>query len=235
MLSHEAYSSQVDLWSVGVIVYIPLCGFLPFYGDNDAQMFKRIKAVQYKFLAPYWDPISADAKDFVQPTDRRPEETDDGERGTRLSVSSRSSSSRSARPACTAKQPSSGTPPSRLSHAPRGTLTPSRDTNEHRCRRKTTSPPEPLCRRWASKSTSASSSSSSRPTSAAPSGEGLEGMKAQMMQYNVDRKTALENLNGTSTCRRARCANITSRVSSRVWLWLWLGLGVALSVSLSLC
>ena len=66
VLGHEAYSQQVDLWSIGVIVYILLCGFPPFYGDNDAQMFKRIKAGQYKFLAPYWDPISADAKDFVK-------------------------------------------------------------------------------------------------------------------------------------------------------------------------
>jgi calcium/calmodulin-dependent protein kinase I len=65
VLTHENYSSQVDLWSVGVIVYILLCGFPPFYGDNDAQMFKKIKAGQYKFLAPYWDPISDDAKDFV--------------------------------------------------------------------------------------------------------------------------------------------------------------------------
>jgi len=56
---------QVDLWSIGVIVYILLCGFPPFYGDNDAQMFKKIKAASYKFLSPYWDPISADAKDFV--------------------------------------------------------------------------------------------------------------------------------------------------------------------------
>ena len=49
-----------------MIVYILLCGFPPFYGDNDAQMFKRIKAGHYKFLSPYWDPISADAKDFVR-------------------------------------------------------------------------------------------------------------------------------------------------------------------------
>ena len=69
VLTHENYSSQVDLWSVGVIVYILLCGFPPFYGDNDAQMFKKIKAGQYKFLAPYWDPISDDAKDVRR---RRP-------------------------------------------------------------------------------------------------------------------------------------------------------------------
>jgi len=66
VLQHEAYNSQVDLWTIGVIVYILLCGFPPFYGDNDNQMFRKIKAGQYKFLAPYWDPISAEAKDFVK-------------------------------------------------------------------------------------------------------------------------------------------------------------------------
>jgi len=65
VLTAENYTPQVDLWSIGVIVYILLCGFPPFYGDNDNQMFKKIKAGQYKFLSPYWDPISADAKDFV--------------------------------------------------------------------------------------------------------------------------------------------------------------------------
>ena len=65
VLMHETYSSQVDLWSIGVIVYILLCGFPPFYGDNDAQMFRKIKAGTFKFLSPYWDPISQDAKDFV--------------------------------------------------------------------------------------------------------------------------------------------------------------------------
>ena len=59
------YDASVDLWSVGVVLYILLCGFPPFYGDNDAQMFKRIKTGQFKFLSPYWDDISMDAKDFV--------------------------------------------------------------------------------------------------------------------------------------------------------------------------
>lgn len=65
VLMHDPYSAQVDLWSIGVIVYILLCGFPPFYGDNDAQMFRKIKSASYKFLAPYWDPISNDAKDFI--------------------------------------------------------------------------------------------------------------------------------------------------------------------------
>jgi len=65
VITHEAYSTQIDMWSVGVIVYILLCGFPPFYGENDAQMFRKIRTANYKFLSPYWDNISADAKDFV--------------------------------------------------------------------------------------------------------------------------------------------------------------------------
>lgn len=66
VLTNDLYTEQVDLWSIGVIVYILLCGFPPFYGDNDAQMFKKIKEGRYKFLEPYWTPISQDAKNFVQ-------------------------------------------------------------------------------------------------------------------------------------------------------------------------
>jgi calcium/calmodulin-dependent protein kinase I len=43
MLHLKGYGSEVDLWSAGVIVYILLCGFPPFYADNDAQLFTQIK------------------------------------------------------------------------------------------------------------------------------------------------------------------------------------------------
>ena len=66
VLTHENYSSQVDLWSVGVIVYILLCGFPPFYADSDALLFEKIKKGEYEFLRPYWDPISEDAKDLIR-------------------------------------------------------------------------------------------------------------------------------------------------------------------------
>jgi len=60
------YSKAVDVWSMGVITYILLCGFPPFYADNDAQLFAKIKKAEYKFLRPYWDPISEDAKKFIR-------------------------------------------------------------------------------------------------------------------------------------------------------------------------
>jgi len=66
VLHMKGYDKQCDVWSLGVIVYILLCGFPPFYADNDAQLFERIKNGKYEFLKPYWDPISDAAKDFVR-------------------------------------------------------------------------------------------------------------------------------------------------------------------------
>jgi len=65
VLHRKGYGPSCDIWSLGVIVYILLCGFPPFYADNDAQLFRKIKAGQYEFIRPYWDGVSNLAKDFV--------------------------------------------------------------------------------------------------------------------------------------------------------------------------
>jgi len=60
------YDSEVDIWSIGVITYVLLCGFTPFYGDNQRQLFERILHAQFDFPSPEWDDISPSAKDFVK-------------------------------------------------------------------------------------------------------------------------------------------------------------------------
>jgi len=59
------YGSEVDVWSIGVICYILLCGYPPFYGE-DHQIFEKILKVEYDFPKPDWDTISEDAKEFIQ-------------------------------------------------------------------------------------------------------------------------------------------------------------------------
>ena len=65
ILMGEAYDKEVDMWSLGVILYILLCGFPPFYEEHTPELFKIIKKGEYDFPSPYWDEISDDAKDLV--------------------------------------------------------------------------------------------------------------------------------------------------------------------------
>jgi len=65
ILEVQPYDKQVDAWSLGVITYILLCGFPPFYDDNNAQLFASIKSGNYEFPEPYWNDVSQDAKEFI--------------------------------------------------------------------------------------------------------------------------------------------------------------------------
>lgn len=66
ILKSEPYGPAVDMWSIGVILYILLCGFPPFYDETAAGLYEQIKNGDYEFPDPYWTNISKDAKDLVQ-------------------------------------------------------------------------------------------------------------------------------------------------------------------------
>jgi serine/threonine protein kinase len=58
VLRRQGYSKEVDLWSLGVITYILLCGYPPFFDQKNAELFKKIMAGRYQFDHPWWDHIS---------------------------------------------------------------------------------------------------------------------------------------------------------------------------------
>jgi len=65
VLSATGYGQEVDLWSVGVITYLLLCGFPPFYGESLPEVFEQIMKAEYDFPEPYWNDISKEAKDLI--------------------------------------------------------------------------------------------------------------------------------------------------------------------------
>jgi len=66
VLLSETYDSKVDLWSIGVITYILLSGYSPFYAENEAGLFEKIMTAEYDFDNECWDDISDSAKDFIK-------------------------------------------------------------------------------------------------------------------------------------------------------------------------
>nr|XP_034978554.1 calcium/calmodulin-dependent protein kinase type 1G [Zootoca vivipara] len=65
VLEQKPYSKAVDCWSIGVITYILLCGYPPFYEETESKLFEKIREGYYEFESPFWDDISESAKDFI--------------------------------------------------------------------------------------------------------------------------------------------------------------------------
>jgi len=70
VLGPEKYDKSCDIWSLGVITYILLCGFPPFYSNHGLPispgMKRRIRSGQYEFPSPEWTNVSVDAKDLIK-------------------------------------------------------------------------------------------------------------------------------------------------------------------------
>ncbi|XP_061687935.1 MAP kinase-activated protein kinase 2-like isoform X2 [Syngnathoides biaculeatus] len=69
VLGPEKYDKSCDMWSLGVIMYILLCGFPPFYSNTGQAvspgMKQRIRLGQYKFPNPEWAEVSEEAKELI--------------------------------------------------------------------------------------------------------------------------------------------------------------------------
>lgn len=61
-----AYDEKCDIWSCGVICYILLCGYPPFYGDRDDDILRRVKKGEFDFPSPDWDIITKHGKELIK-------------------------------------------------------------------------------------------------------------------------------------------------------------------------
>ncbi|KZT62880.1 Pkinase-domain-containing protein [Calocera cornea HHB12733] len=65
IVKDERYSKSVDMWAMGCVLYTLLCGFPPFYDESINVLTEKVARGYYTFLSPWWDDISASAKDLI--------------------------------------------------------------------------------------------------------------------------------------------------------------------------
>uniref|UniRef100_A0A672SV44 calcium/calmodulin-dependent protein kinase n=1 Tax=Sinocyclocheilus grahami TaxID=75366 RepID=A0A672SV44_SINGR len=65
VLRKDPYGKPVDMWACGVILYILLVGYPPFWDEDQHRLYQQIKAGAYDFPSPEWDTVTPDAKDLI--------------------------------------------------------------------------------------------------------------------------------------------------------------------------
>lgn len=66
ILKNVPYDQAVDMWSVGIIIHVLLCGYPPFSDDNQQNLFRKIRIGDWKFNMEDWSHISAEAKFLIK-------------------------------------------------------------------------------------------------------------------------------------------------------------------------
>lgn len=60
-----SYGVQCDMWSAGVILYVLLCGYPPFWGNSDSTILAKVRRGVYNYSGTEWTNVSQQAKDFI--------------------------------------------------------------------------------------------------------------------------------------------------------------------------
>nr|XP_034174165.1 calcium/calmodulin-dependent protein kinase type II delta chain isoform X18 [Osmia lignaria] len=65
VLKKEPYGKPVDIWACGVILYILLVGYPPFWDEDQHRLYAQIKAGSYDYPSPEWDTVTPEAKNLI--------------------------------------------------------------------------------------------------------------------------------------------------------------------------
>jgi len=65
VIKKEKYGKAVDVWAIGVILYILLVGYPPFWNEDTKHLYETIKKGEYNFPSPEWDTVSREVKQLI--------------------------------------------------------------------------------------------------------------------------------------------------------------------------
>ncbi|XP_011301772.1 calcium/calmodulin-dependent protein kinase type II delta chain isoform X7 [Fopius arisanus] len=65
VLKKEPYGKPVDIWACGVILYILLVGYPPFWDEDQHRLYGQIKAGAYDYPSPEWDTVTPEARNLI--------------------------------------------------------------------------------------------------------------------------------------------------------------------------